>query len=106
MGKSHQELEYEVARLYDELRGEKIKYIEEVKYLKLVIFTVLSIVIFITMVKTIWGDKGSFSPEVLISSVIFLCSELYLLYRILSDYHQGKRRINKEYYDRLIDFNG
>ena len=104
MGKSREELEYEVARLYDELRVEKMKYIQEIKYLKLVIFVGLGFIILLTMVKTIWGDKGWFTPEVLLSSVIYFGVQLYLFYRIMSDYYHEKNRINKEYYDRLINF--
>jgi len=104
MGKSRQELENEVARLYDELRAEKIKYIQEIKYLKLVIFVGLGLIILFTMVTTIWGDKRWFTPEVLLSSVIYFGVQIYLFYRIMSDYYHEKKRINKEYYDRLIDF--
>jgi len=106
MGKSRQELEYEVGRLYDELRVEKIRHIQEIKYLKLVIFVGFGLIILFTMVTTLWGDKGWFTPEVLISSVIYFGVQLYLFYRILSDYYHEEKRINKEYYDRLIDING
>lgn len=104
MEKSRPGLEYEVGRLYEELRIEKIKYIQEIKYLKLVILVSLGIIILLVMVKTIWGDKGWFTPEVLISSAIFFCFQLYLYYRIMSDYYNEIKRINKEYFDRLIDF--
>jgi hypothetical protein len=104
MEKSRQGLEYEVGRLYDELRIEKIKYIQEIKYLKLVILVSLGIIILFIMVKTIWSDRGWFTPEVLISSVIFFSFQLYLFYRIMSDYYNEIKRINKEYFDRLIDF--
>lgn len=104
MEKSHQELEYEIGRLYEELRKEKIKYTQEIKFLKIVILVGLGIIILLTMIKTIWGDKGWFTPEVLISSVIFFSFQVYLFYRIMSDYYNEIKRINKEYFDRLIDF--
>lgn len=104
MGKSREEFESEVGRLYDELRIEKIKSIQEIRYLKLVILFGLGIIILFMMVKFIWGDKGWFTPEVLISSVIFFSFQVYLFYRIMSDYYNEIKKTNKKYFDRLIDF--